>query len=73
MMTEKNEKETVELNSEDTDRFGYVPPNLMRDVEERGYVPPAIERHPTPMSSASGSSTNDNQSSGEQPTEEQEQ
>lgn len=72
-MTEENERITMDTKPEDNDRFGYVPPNLMRDIEERGYVPPAIERHPTPMSSASGSSTDDNQSSGEQPAEEQEQ
>lgn len=76
-MTEKNEnpKVTMDLNSEHSDRFGYVPPNLTRDVEERGYVPPAIERHPTPMSSSgsSDSGTDSDQSSSEQPAEEQSQ
>jgi hypothetical protein len=58
MMIEKNKKVTIDLNTEDTDRFGYVPPNSMMtpdDLEERGYVPPAIERQP--ISSDSGSST----------------
>lgn len=76
-MTEKskNARVTIDSNSEDTDRFGYVPPNLMR-IEERGYVPPAIERPPTPMDisgSGSDSGTDSSRSSRGQPAEEQSQ
>ena len=49
MTTEKNERVTMDVKSEDADRFGYVPPNRMTtqdDVEKRGYVPPSVEREP---------------------------